>query len=83
MYKLNCDVDSDPPTVSLGERMIQHSSIAKHVGVFNINNDIFINLQGCVYKPNTKIGPELDLSLLMDKNTESNYPFVYFTFDKR
>ena len=82
VYRLTCDLDSDSPTVHLGEEILQGAAITKYVGAFSIDDDIFINVNGCVYKVSTDY--EVDLTVLANKVTSFYpYPVTYFSFDRR
>ena len=81
VYKLSCDFESDPPSVGVEKKIRQTFAITKYEGAFGIDDDVFVNFEGCVYKPNPEnVG---DLGSLTLKNVAINSNCVYFTFDKR
>ena len=82
VYELVCDLNSDQPTVQLGEEILQCSSITKYIGAFAIEDDIFVDIDGCPYKLKSEANREDDLNMLSGM-TSSYFPVVYFTFNRQ
>ena len=85
VHKFNCDFDANPPKASLGEEVIQSVTLTNNsIGAFCINDDVFVNVWGCVYKLKTEGQKEVDVSRWSNimKSTHLNTK-THFTFDKR
>ena len=86
VYTLNRDFDAKPPKASLGEGVIQNVTLTNNtIGAFCINDDIFVNVWGCVYELKTEGQKEVDVSKWSDIIPDPKLPFtaVMYTFDKR
>ena len=83
VFKLVCNLDSDPPSVVLGEEIPQtHPHRNNYIRAFCIDDKTFVNVHGCVHKIKDGIANERDLKKWRNITKTSHRP-VYFTYDRR
>ena len=83
VFKLVCNLDSDSPSVALGEEIPQnHPHRHNYIRAFCIDDKTFVNIHGCVHKIKDGIANEEDLKKWRNITKTSQRP-VYFTYDRR
>ena len=83
VFKLVCDLDSNPPSVVLGEEIPQsHPHRNNFIRAFILEDKTFVNVHECVHKIKDGIANEDDLEKWRNV-TKTSYSPVYFTFDRR
>ena len=83
VFKLVCNLDSDPPSVVLGEEIPQtHPHRNNYIRAFCIEDKTFVNVHGCVHKIKDGIVSEWDLKKWRNITKTSCQP-VHFTYDRR
>ena len=83
VFKLVCNLDSDSPSVVLGEEIPQtHPHRNNYIRAFCIENKTFVNVHGCVHKIKDGIANEDDLEKWRNITKMSFRP-VHFTHDRK
>ena len=83
VFKLVCNLDSNPPSVVLGEEIPQtHPHRNNYIRAFCIDGKTFVNVNGCVHKIKDAIANEDDLKKWRNITKTTQRP-VHFTYDRR
>ena len=83
VFTLVCNLESDSPSVVLGEEIPQtHPHRNNYIRAFCIDDKTFVNVHGCVHKIKDGIANEDDLKEWRNITKTSKRP-VHFTFDRR
>ena len=83
VFKIVCDLDSNPPSVLIGEEVPQtHPHRNNFIRAFYIEGKTFVNVHGCVHKIKDGIANKYDLEKWRNVTKTSCRP-VYFTCDRR
>ena len=83
VFKLVCNLDSDHPSVVLGEEIPQtHPYQNNYIWAFCIEDKTFVYVHGCVHKIKDGIANEDDL-IEWRNITKTYFRPVHFTYDRR
>ena len=83
VFKLVCNLDSDHPSVVLGEEIPQtHPYQNNYIWAFCIEDKTFVYVHGCVHKIKDGIASEDDL-IKWRNITKTYFRPVHFTYDRR